>query len=212
MTPVRPFFVQRNRTTPQGTEKPRDATWCRETARRHIVQRDSATLQRAAKPRDARDRATLRGGEGRTMLQRAEKPCDATWCRQTTRRHVVQRDRSTPRVAEKPRDATLCRGTARRCNVHINRVMAETARHHVVQRDQRDATSCRDLATSRRAEGPRDATACRGKSCKLKSFCDRDVDRSTTGRFGPASGRTGPALPIPPLTRRRRTDSEYTEC
>jgi len=98
------------------------------------------------------------------------------------------RDRATLRRAEKPRDATWCRGTARR---------------YAVQRDH---------ATSRRAERPRDATVCRGKSCKLKSLCDRDVDRSTTERFGPASGRTLRALPIPPDTRCRRTDSEYAEC
>jgi len=118
-------------------------------------------------------------------LQRADKPCEATWCRETARRHVVQSDRATLRGAEGPRNATACRGTARR---------------HIVQRDR---------ATLRGAERPRDATACRGK---LKSFCDRVVDRSTTGRFGPASGRTVRALPIPPHTRRRRTDSEYAEC
>ena len=47
---------------------------------------------------------------------------------------------------------------------------------------------------------------------QIESFCDRDVDRSTTGRFGPVSGRTGCALPVPPHTRRRQTDSEYAEC
>ena len=71
------------------------------------------------------------------MPRGAEGPRDATRCRGTTRRHVVQRDRATLRGAEKPRDATWCRGTARR---------------YAVQRDH---------PTSRRAEGPRDATRCR---------------------------------------------------
>ena len=34
----------------------------------------------------------------------------------------------------------------------------------------------------------------------------------TSHCFGLASGRTGRALPVPPHTRRRRTDSEYAEC
>jgi len=64
------------------------------------------------------------------MPRRAEGPRDATACRGTARRHVVQRNRATlrgaegPRVphvaegprtsrsAEGPRDATACRETA----------------------------------------------------------------------------------------------------
>jgi len=164
------------------------------------VQRDRATLERAERPR---------------TLRRANGPRDARACRGTARRYSVQRNRAMPRRAEGPRDATACRGTARRHIVQRDRETLqradtpcnatwcrETARRHVVQRGR---------ATLRGAERPRDATACRGKSCKLKSFCDRVVDRSTTGRFGPASGRTVRALPIPPDTRRRRTDSEYAE-
>ena len=94
-----------------------------------------------------------------------------------------------------PFSATQCTvAAAVKCIVFI---------HSIVQRD---------CATSRGAEGPRDVTACSGKSRKLKSFCDGDVDRSTTGRFGPASGRTGRALPTHRRTRRRRTDSEHAEC
>jgi len=153
-----------------------------------------------------RDRATSR---------RADGPHAAKARRGTAQRHEVQRNRAMPRGAERPRDVTSCRRTARRYVLLRDRGL------HVVQRDRstprvaeksRDATWCRDRATSRCAEGQRDATACRRKSCKLKSFCDRDVDRSTTGRFGPALGRTVRALPIPPDTRRRRTDSEYAEC
>jgi len=67
---------------PRGAEGPRDAIWCRETARSYGVQRDRATLQRTEKPRDA------------------------TSCRGTARHCVVQRDRAMPRGAERPRDAT----------------------------------------------------------------------------------------------------------
>ena len=164
------------------------------------------------------------------MPRGAEGPRYATRCRGTARCHVVQRDRATSRRADGPRDATRCRGTARYYGVQRNRAMprgAETARSYGVQRNRatprraegpwcrgtaRRHVVQRDRAMPRGAEGPHDATARRGKSCKLKSFCDRDVDRSTTRRFGPASGRTGRALPVPPRTRRRRTDSEYAEC
>jgi len=128
-------------------------------------------------------------------------PLEASRFRTTT----LQRNRAIPRGAEGPRDATWCRDraileTARRYSVQRPRDSrdratlrrAETARRYVVQRP-RDS---RDRATLRRADGPRDATACREKSCKSTSFCDGYVDRSTTGRFGPASGRTGRALPI----------------
>ena len=144
--------------------------------------------------------------------RRAEGPRDAIWCRETVRSCGVRRDRATSRRAERPRDATLCRGIARRYSVQINCAIPETARRYVVQRDHVTPRRAEGPRALSRAERPRDATACRGKSYKLKSFCDRDIDRSTTGRFGPASGRTGHALPIPPHTRRRQTDSEYAEC
>ena len=139
----------------------------------------------------------------RAMPRRAEGRRENIWCRETARSYSVQRDSETLQRTEKPRDATWCRETAR-CHV-VQRV------HATLQRADKPRNS-RDRAMLRRADGPRDATACRGKSCKSTSFCDGYVDRSTTGRFGPASGRTGRALPIPPCTRCRRTDSEYAEC
>ena len=178
----------------------RDATWCRETARSYSAQRPrEVTLYRGIGRRHVlrRNRATP---------QRADKPRDTTCCRVTARRYVVQNDRATLRGAEGPRDVTSYRDHATPRGAEGPRDATPcraTARCHVVQRDR---------TTVRGAKRPRDATACREKSCKLTSFCDGDVARSTTGRFGPASGRTGRALPIPPHTRRRRTDSEYAEC
>jgi len=140
------------------------------------------------------------------MPRRVERPRNAIWCRETARSYGVQRDRATLQRTEKPLNATSCRRIGRRYMVQRDREWlrrAETARRYSVQRNR---------AMPRGAEEPRDATLCRGKSCKLKSFCNRDVDRSTTGRFGPAWGRTGPTLPIPPHIRRRQTDSEYAEC
>jgi len=205
--------VQRDRTTLRRAEEPRDTTRYRETAQCHVVQRDRATSRRTEGLLDAtccgetarchvvqKDRTTIRFAEGPRTSRRAEGPRDTTARRETMRCHVVQRDRATSRRTEgpldttccgetarchlvrRPRDATLCRGTAQCCNVQINRAMPETARCYSVQRKV------------------------------VKSFCDRDVDRSTTRGFGPASGRTGCSLPIPPDTRRRRTDSEYAEC
>ena len=132
----------------------------------------------------------------------------ATWCRETARCHIVQTVRAMPRGADGPRDGTAYRETER-CHV-AQRVHAMP---HGAERP-RDATSCRrtarrysiqrNRAMPRHAEGPR-------VQRKIVQI-DVDVDRSTTGRFGPASGRTGRALTIPPHTRRRQTDSEYAEC
>ena len=50
--------------------------------------------------------------------------------------YVVQRDHATSRRAERPRDATRCRETARSYGVQRNRAMprgAETARRYSVQ-------------------------------------------------------------------------------
>ena len=106
-----------DRTTLRRAEGPRDATSCRETARRYGVQRDRAMLRHAERPRDAtwcRDRATPRRAEGPrdatacATSRGADRPRDATWCRLTARRHIVWRDRATPRRAKEPRDATWC--------------------------------------------------------------------------------------------------------
>jgi len=138
--------VQRDRATLQHAESPRDVTSCRGTARHYGVQRNCATPRRAEGPRDyvvPRDLGLHVVQRDRATLERTEKPCDATWCRETARHHVVLLD------------ATCC---------------GETARCHVVQRDSamlqradkpRDA---RDHATPRHAEEPRDATACKSKS------------------------------------------------
>ena len=115
--------------------------WCRETARSYGVQRDRATLQRTEKPRDA------------------------TSCRGTARHCVVQRDRAMSRGADGPSDAIWCRETSRSYGVHRDSA--------TLQRTEkaRDATSCRGTARHYVVQRQRDATACRGKSCKLKSFC-----------------------------------------
>ena len=182
--------VQRDRATSRRAEGPHDAKARRGTARRHEVQRNRAMPRGAERPRNVtscrrtarryvlpRHRGLHVAQRDRATVQRAEKSCDATWCRETARRHVVQRDCSTTRFAEGPR-------TSRRAEGPLDaKCCGETARCHVVQR-------------------PRDATACRGKSCKLKSFCDRDVDRSTTRPFGPASGE-----PDAPCPSRRTLDA-----
>ena len=112
----------------------------------------------------------------RATLQRADKPCNATWCRETARCHVVQRDRATLRGAEGPRDTTACRGTARR---------------HVVQRDRavflhalasRGPSARRDVARSLCTTWHRTvylhAVASRGPSAR------RDVGRFLCTLFG----------------------------
>ena len=98
-----------------------------------------------------RDCATLYG---------AERPRDATACRETARCHVVQRDRATLRGAEGPRDVThvVQRDRATLQSVDkpgVATACRETARCLVVQRDR---------ATLRGAEEPRDVTSCRGSA------------------------------------------------
>ena len=143
---------RQRRATSRRAEGPRDTTACRETMRCHVVQRACATSRRT------------------------EGPLDVTCCGETARCHLVQRDRATSRrteglcdATEKPRDAMWCRETARRYSAQRKIVQIE-----VVLRPRR-----------------------------------RPIDHR---RFGPASGQTGHALPVPPHTRRRRTDSEYAEC
>ena len=129
-------------------------------ARRHVVQRERATQQRTEKPRDTsvqRDHATL---------QRAEKPRDTTWCRGTARRHLLRRNRAMPLGAEGPRDATACREAARAMPPRAEGPRdamwcRESARRHAVQRDRATLRGAEVPPTSRRADGPRDATACR---------------------------------------------------
>ena len=121
--------------TPQGTEKPRDATWrrdratsrlaerpsdvtsCRGTARRHVVQKDRATLCGAEKPRDTRacrETAWCHAVQrDRATSRCAAGPHDAKARRGTAQRHEVQRICSIPRGAERPHNVTSCRRTAR---------------------------------------------------------------------------------------------------
>jgi len=77
--------------------------------------------------------------------------------RQTARRHIVRRDRATPRDAESLLDATSCRGTAR---------------HHVVRKDR---------ATLRRADGSRDVTWCRGTAQRYGVQTDHVTSRGAEG-------------------------------
>ena len=83
--------------TLQRAEGPRDVIACRGTARSYGVQRNRAI------PRGAEDRATLCGAEtahsygvpkDRATLRGAEGPRAVTWCRGTTRRYRVQRNRA----------------------------------------------------------------------------------------------------------------------
>ena len=82
--------MQINPATLRGAEGPRDAIWCRETARSYGVQRDRATgfIRYSVRINPA-------------MPRGAERPRDATLCRGTARRYSVQINRAIPETARR---------------------------------------------------------------------------------------------------------------
>ena len=99
------------------------------------------------------------------MPRGAEGPREATRCRRTTRRHVVQKDRATLQRADKPRVATVCRKTARCLVVQRDSATLQRADKPRVATACRKTARClvvqRERATLRGAEKPRDASSSR---------------------------------------------------
>ena len=176
--PIRRGDVPRTRATPRD----RTALRCVDTTRRHILLTGRATLYVVesrrvymfvvgadlavqSQQRQRMVHVTHSFTQHCLVLEqvglvlapcRGEGPRDATWCRGTTRCHVMQKDRVTPRRAEGPRDALWCRETSCSYGVQRNRATLYGAER------PRVATACRDRATLQRTDKPRDATSCRG--------------------------------------------------
>ena len=98
-------------------------------------------------------------------------------CRETTRCHMVPRNRATPRrLADTPRDATSCRGTVPHYVVHWDRV---TPRCHA-----------NDPTTQRCAEGSCNFTLCRDHAL----LCRRASCRESARYYFVQKDRAAPCL------------------
>ena len=196
----RSVALRRDYATPHLAYKPSYAVRRRVEASLDICSWHRSRCTVATAPEDGTRHPQLQPSQHCLLLEqvglvlapyRREGPRDATSCRGTARRYMVQRDRATSRRAER---------TARRYMVQRNRAMpccAEGPRH---------ATACRETrATSRRAEKLRDVTWCRGteRATCCRGTTDFTSCRGTARRYSVQRNR------VMPCSAERQRDVTY---